>query len=259
MPAFVILWVTPGDTAEKWSWTITPDLTPIFLGAGYGAGAYFFGRTFLAKRWHPSRAGVFSASVFAALMLIATLIHWDKFNHGDAPWAAAAAFYGWTIVYILSPLVVMWVWWRNQKTDPGTPETNDPIVPEIVRRGAQLFAAGAILAASVFFIAPSVAMDIWPWELTPLTARVMASFMAQVGTGALLLSLEQRWSGWRLLVQTFFFATALLLLGALRASGDFDQDNPMTWLYLGGLITTDIALLVLYLKMHKQIGKAPRV
>ena len=94
VPAVIVLWDTPGETADRWAWTITPDLTPIFLGAGYGAGAYFFWRTFRATRWHPSSAGVLGASVFAALMLIATLIHWDRFNHGDAPFLAAFAFWG---------------------------------------------------------------------------------------------------------------------------------------------------------------------
>jgi hypothetical protein len=39
VPALVILWGMPDRTADAWAWTIEPDLTPIFLGAGYGAGA----------------------------------------------------------------------------------------------------------------------------------------------------------------------------------------------------------------------------
>ncbi len=52
-PPSIVLWGTPGETADRWAWTIKPDLTPIFLGSGYGAGAYFFWRTFRATRWHP--------------------------------------------------------------------------------------------------------------------------------------------------------------------------------------------------------------
>jgi hypothetical protein len=57
---------------------IQSELTPIFLGSGYGAGAYFFWRTYRAERWHPSSPGVLGAAVFAGLMLIATGIHWDR-------------------------------------------------------------------------------------------------------------------------------------------------------------------------------------
>ena len=64
----------------------------IFMGSGYGAGAYFFARVAAAQRWHPAAAGVLSAALFAALMLVVTLIHWDRFNHGDAPFVGAAVF-----------------------------------------------------------------------------------------------------------------------------------------------------------------------
>lgn len=252
VPAVIVLWGAPGHTAEAWSWTVAPDLTPIFLGSGYAAGAYFFWRTFRAERWHPSSAGVFSAAVFAGVMLIATLISWEKFNHGDAPLLAGVAFYGWVVVYIASPFAVIWLWLRNQRTDPRRPEPSDAIVPAAVRRGAQLFAAAALVAATLFFVSPSTAIDVWPWTLTPLTARVLASFTAQVGFGALLVSLDPRWSGWRLLVQTFFVATAFLLVGALRAFGDFDQGNPLTWLYLAGLLVADLGLFLLYRSMEAQ-------
>jgi hypothetical protein len=29
-------------------------MTPIFMGSGYGAGAYFFWRTFRSQAWHPA-------------------------------------------------------------------------------------------------------------------------------------------------------------------------------------------------------------
>jgi hypothetical protein len=246
VPALVILWGMPDRTADAWAWTIEPELTPIFMGAGYGAGAYFFMRTFLSDRFHPSSAGIFGAAFFAALMLVATLIHWDRFNHGDAPLIGALVFYGWVGVYILSPLVVFWLWWRNRRTDSGDPDPRDALVPAAVRRAAQVVSAGAFAAAAVFFLAPETAIDLWAWELTPLTSRVLGSFTAQVGVGALLLSLDSRWSSWKLIVETFFVAVALLLVGAVRAWDDFDTGNALTWLYLGGLAGGALALAVLY-------------
>src|SRR3954463_15984451 len=95
IPALVILWGFPSQTADLWAWTIKPDMTPIFLGSGYGAGAYFFLRVARGDRWHPASAGVLSAAIFAALMLVTTLKHYDRFNHGHAPFIGAAVFYGW--------------------------------------------------------------------------------------------------------------------------------------------------------------------
>ena len=252
VPALVILWGLPDRTADAWAWTIEPDLTPIFLGAGYGAGAYFFLRTFLSQQFHPSAAGIFGAGFFAMFMLVATLIHWDRFNHGDAPLVGALVFYGWVIVYIVSPIVMLALWWRNRRTDSGEPAPDEAIVPGWIRRTAQAVAAGALVVAAVFFVVPEKASDVWPWDLTPLTARVLASFTAQVGVGALLLSLDRRWSAWKLIVQTFFVATVLLLVGAARAWRDFDTDNVMTYVYLCGLVGADIALLLLYRSMTRQ-------
>jgi hypothetical protein len=246
VPAVIVLWGAPGRTHDLWAWSIKPDLTPIFLGSGYGAGAYFFWRTFRADRWHQSSAGVFSAAAFAAAMLVATLIHWNKFNHGDAPTLAAIAFYGWVSVYIASPVIVFVLWWLNQRTDPRTPGPTHPVLPGNVLLGARVFGAAAIIGAAVFFVSPQTAIDVWPWKLTPLTARVLASFTFQVGVGATLLSLDSRWSSWRLLIQTFFIATAFLLVGAIRAFDDFDTGNVMTWLYLGGLLGADVMLALLY-------------
>jgi predicted small integral membrane protein len=252
VPALVILWGIPDRTEDAWAWTIQPDLTPIVLGAGYGAGAYFFLRTFLSDQFHPSAAGIFGAAFFASFMLIATLIHWDKFNHGDAPLIGALVFYGWVAVYIISPFVVLGLWWTNRRTDSGEPAPGEAIVPLWVRRVAQVVAAGAFLGAAVFYLAPDEAIDVWPWDLTPLTSRVIGSFTAQVGVGALLISLDRRWSAWKLIVETFFVATALLLIGAIRAWDDFDTDNTLTYLYLGGLVTADIALLFLYRSMSRE-------
>jgi hypothetical protein len=256
VPALVILWGLPARTADAWAWTIKPDLTPIFLGAGYGAGAYFFLRTFLSRQYHPSAAGIFGAAFFAALMLIATIIHWDRFNHGDAPLIGAMVFYGWVGVYAVSPFVVLALWWRNRRTDAGEPAPGEAIVPPAVRRTAQVVGGGALVAAAVFFLAPEQAIDVWPWALTPLTSRVLGSFTAQVGVGALLLSLDRRWSAWKLIVQTFFVATALLLVGAVRAWSDFDTGNVVTYLYLGGLVAGDVALLLLYRGMTRQEAAA---
>ena len=245
VPATAILWVAPDRTGDLWAWTIRPELTPIFLGSGYGAGAYFFWRTYRAERWHPSSPGVLGASVFAGLMLIATVLHWDRFNHGDAPTLAAIAFYAWTIVYAVSPFAVFAVWWRNRGTDPRTAAADEPCVPHSALLAARVFATGALAAGALAFAVPQIAIDVWPWQLTPLTARVLAILAVQVGVGALVLSRDPRWSAWRLIVQTFLVATALLLVGAIRAFADFDVSNPLTWLYLGGLLGTAGALLLI--------------
>lgn len=258
IPAAVVLWGLPDRTADLWAWTFKPEMTAIFMGSGYGAGAYFFARAATARRWHTVSAGVLSAAAFAALMLVVTLIHYDRFNHGDAPFLAAFAFYGWVVVYVGAPPLVGWLWLRNQRLDSREREPDDPVVPRAAMLVARVVGGCAVLAAAVFLASPQTAIDVWPWTLTPLTARVLACFTAQVGIGALLLSLDQRWSSWRVLLQTFLVATALLLVGSLRAWSDFDHGKASTWMFLVGLVGLAGAVLGLYRRMDARAAASSR-
>jgi len=264
VPALIILWGLPTKTDELWAWTIAAPLTPIFMGAGYGAGAYFFYRVLTTPRWHEVYVGVISAAAFALLMLIATVLHYDKFNQGkahdglpDPPTLATLAFYGWTGVYILSPFIVAYLWWRNQQRDPRAPEPGETLVPANVRLATRVIAIGALLGGLTVLISPNIAVDNWGWTLTPLTARVIACFTCQVGIGFLLLSLDLRWSAWRVLVQTFLLAVSLLLVGAIRKWDTFGDDGVMQWGYVLGLAAGAGALLALYLSMQRRAPAAP--
>jgi hypothetical protein len=61
----------------------------------------------------------------------------------------------------------------------------------------------------------------------------------------------------RLIVQTFFVATALLLIGAARESGDFGPSGVRTALYIVGPVTGGLVLLVLYARMEWAIRRRP--
>ncbi|HUQ22380.1 MAG TPA: hypothetical protein VM049_05135 [Gaiellaceae bacterium] len=256
LPAVVVLWGFPGHTEDFWSWPIAADLSQIFMGAGYGAGAYFFTRAALASRWHTVSAGVLSAAFFAAVILVVTVVHWDRFNHGDAPFWAAFAFYAWVIIYGAAPFVVGGLWLRNRRTDPERPEPGDPIVPVGIRLAARAVAAGLGATALALLLWPRLAVEHGPWALTPPTTRALAAYMAQVACGALLLSLDERWSSWRVLLQTFLVATGLLLVGLIRAWGEVETGRVAAWIFLGGLVGLAVAILALYRKLENR-GELP--
>jgi hypothetical protein len=250
VPAFIVLWCFPGRTADLWAWTFKPEMTAIFMGSGYGAGGYFFARAMLSGRWAPAWAGVLAAAVFALLQLVGTVIHYDRFNHGHAPVVAALAFFLWLGLYVVAPPLVAALWLRNDRAAGRRVQPGEALVPPAARWVARAVGASACAAAAVFFVSPSTAIDAWPWTVTPLTARVLSSFVAQVGVGALLLSLDPRWRAWRLLLQTFLVAIVLLLIGAIRAWGDFDSGDPVTWLFLAGLVVPGLAVVGLYRAME---------
>ena len=253
-----LLYVSPGSTDTLFAWTIEPEMTPLFLGAAYGAGVYFFGRGFVTPDWHRIAAGFPAIALFAAMMLLATLLHWDRFNGGDAPTMAAISFYAWVGVYIVSPFLVAGIWLANRDVDDGEPAPVDTVVPAAVRFGARASGVAMLLAAALFFLFPQAAIDVWPWDLTELTARVMASFIAEAGALALLLSLDPRWSAWRILVQTAALGSALLAVALARGSEDLDTANPLAWLLIAGIGLTLIGAAALSYALDRRATADPQ-
>ena len=124
-------------------------------------------------------------------------------------------------------------------------------MPGAAPHAARLVGAGALGAAAVVLAVPGLAVDAGPWSLTPLTARVIACFTAQVGIGALLLSRDERWDAWRVLLQTVLVASALLAAGVARAWEDLLLDRPAAWLFLAGLAALATAVAGLYTAMAR--------
>ena len=240
--AVIILWGTPGRTAERWAWTIEPEMTPIFMGSVYVAGAFVFFRLFFAKEWHPYSAVLIGAVVLTSLLLITTLVHFDRFNHGDGPLPADIAFYGWVGIYALAPFWIAALYARNRHHDPGLTGA-EPLVSGSVRRAAAVGGGVGLLVAALFLLWPDGIIDVWPWTLTPLTARVLGSYVATIGTLGLVLSRDPRWSSWKLIAETLLVFGAFLFVGALRAFDDFDTGNVLTWLFLALPLLAGAALL----------------
>jgi hypothetical protein len=85
------------------------------------------------------------------------------------------------------------------------------------------------------FLEPARAMSVWPWLLTPLTARVMASILA-LGTAGVGAFTERRWSCLRLMVEVEVFMLVLIGFGVVRATGEINTDRPLTWLFGVGFL-----------------------
>jgi hypothetical protein len=120
--AFIILYFWPHDTDKLFAWTIKPSMTPMMLAAAYLGGIYFFTRALLAKQWHLVKLGFLPVTAFASLLGIATILHWNRFNHSHI------SFYTWATLYFTTPFLVFAVWLRNRRTDRGTVEPSELII-----------------------------------------------------------------------------------------------------------------------------------
>jgi hypothetical protein len=238
--AFVLLYVWPDHTTELFAWTIKPSMTPLLMGAGYLGGAYFFLRAVGARRWHHLAAGYLPVATFATLMAIATLLHWNRFNHSHV------SFFFWTGLYATTPFVVLAVWLANRTTDPGTPDPDDVAVPRLARWLMGAMGMLVLVIGLLAFGLPNAIIGLWPWMLTPLTARVIGGWFALPGVAWISLARDPRWSAARVPSQSQALGLVLILAGAVRASGDFDPAKGATWIFAVLMCLSLVVLLLVY-------------
>jgi len=249
--AFGMLYFWPDDTGLFFAWTIKPRMTPLLMGAGYIAGAYFFVRVFLTGRrivpWHRVTLGFLPVTAFATSMAVATVLHWDRFNHQHV------SFYAWVFLYVVAPFLVAGAWLRNRSHDSGRLDADDPEVPGLMRWILGGIGALILLTGGFLFVFPQVMIGVWPWTLTPLTARVMGGWFALPGVAGLVLSRDRCWSAWTIPLQSQAVGIALIMLGVARAWGNFDAARPVTWLFVGGMGALLAGIIALYVGMEARV------
>jgi hypothetical protein len=246
--AFVDLYFWPGSTARSFAWHIVPTLTAMLLGSVYIGGAYFFVRAARAQRWHEIKAGFLPVAAFATLMGVATVLHWSRFAHTHV------AFWLWAGLYFTTPFLVLGAWWANRGHDVP-PAAGDQLVPVWARAAVAAVGALAVATSAVLFLFPDRALTVWPWLLTPLTARVMGAIFALgcAGLGALT---EARWTSYRLMAQVGAVMLALIAVAVLRAPGQLDPSRALTWLFLAGFVAVVVGGVVLFVAMADQGRRA---
>ena len=248
--AFVILYLFPGDTMRLWSWMIRPEMSALVMGAGYLAGAWFFGRVAATREWHRVAAGFVATTVFTSLLLVTTVLHWGSFNHDHV------SFWAWLALYGATPFLLPILWRNNQRTDPG-PVPGEARVPRGVRVAVGMGGALQLAFAVVMFIRPSVVDERWPWELQPATTRSLAAFIAFPAVTWLWFLFEDRWSSFRITQQTATIGLVLIGVGALRARSEF-RDGWESPAYAVALVLALAFNVALYLVMERRSAPAKR-
>ncbi len=248
--AFLVLYLNPETTKQNFAWEIKPPLTAVFMGAGYISGAYMFVFAVFGKKWHLIKNSFRPVTTFATSMLVATLLHYDRFLYSNL------AFKLWLPIYIITPFLVPWLWFHNRKTDSGIIETGDKIVPKLIRWALGLVGVLTCVFWITNFIYPPLLIAIWPWKLTILTARVICGWGLLISVGALVLFKEQRWSAWRYNLQSIALWQALMVIGSLVHRQDFNNGSLFNGYFIGILLAL-VSISLLYAGMELGVPSQP--
>jgi hypothetical protein len=242
--AFIILYFFPHLSGERFAWSINPPFMAMFMGAGYIGGAWLFLNVVFGKRWHRVAPGFFPVTSFTIAMLLATLLHWDRFDPGHFP------FQLWLGLYVVTPFLVPWMWWYNHKTDHGNPEPDDLTVPAPPRWVLRTLGLILLFFAIMGFLFPNWLIQIWVWKLKPLTARVLSGWFSLLGVGGLIIGRETRWSAWRVGIEAIGIWHILVVIAAFMRPQDF-PGGVWNW-YVISVIITLMGMIVLYIQMMSQ-------
>lgn len=241
--AFVLLYVFPGDTKRLFAWTINPTMTPMMLASAYLGGAFFFGRVLSEKRWNVVKTGFLSVCLFASLLGIATIVHWDRFNHHHV------AFWLWSGLYFSTPFLVFGCWFANRR-HAAAPRDDERRLGSRARWTIALVGLLALAQGVVMFVRPSAIIPNWPWLLTPLTCQVLGAIFC-LGSAGIAVLHDARWSSVRLMLQVEILMVALILIAAVRARAEFYPGRPLTWLMIGGFVVVLASSLVLLIRENR--------
>ncbi len=243
--AFVILYLFPGRTRQLWAWTIHPTMSAMLMGGGYVSGAYFFTRAATVRQWHRVGWGFLGTTVFTSFLMLATVLHWSRFNHGHV------SFWAWLLLYATTPFLLPWLWVRNRRFDPGVPEPGERLVPGPVRTIMIVVGAGQLAFAPLLLVRPTAVIPHWPWALTPLTARSLAGFASFPAMAYLCFAFDRRWSSFQLPIETAMLGMVFIGVAAIRAHEEFHGGAFLVWGWRVGLVVAFILLATLRVAMAR--------
>ncbi len=162
--------LAPGS--EDWfTWTIAPDASARLLAVMY-ANAVLLGAIALAQRdWAHARVLVVLITVFALAATVMTLFQLDPFL--AHPWYHLAYWLGgYAVLVATAPAVVVW----QERRHGGRLPVELPMTR--LQRAAGTAAGAAMAAAALALLAsPARFSDVWPWDVAPLTGRLLGVWL----------------------------------------------------------------------------------
>lgn len=233
--AGIQLFVLSEQTDRYFAWTIVPPLMAAFLGAAFWTGAL---GVFLAARertWAGARSIFLGAGVFTLLILITTLLHLDRFHLKAADGPAIGFALVWLAVYIGLPPVMVVLLLRQMRAPGTAPARGAPLAPW-QRAALALVTLGIVAVSAGLFLAPQGVLSLWPWNLTPLTARVVASVLMTMATLIGVLAWENDRSRLKISLIGLVVGALLESIALARYLGEAHWERPAAWLYVLSLL-----------------------
>jgi hypothetical protein len=224
------------QTDTYFAWTVSPPITAAFLGGAYWAAVPVEVIAAREATWARARIAVPAIWLFTTLTLVVTLVHFDRFHFSSPIPSAQAAAWFWLAIYTGVPVAMIAIGLLQLRMQGGDPPRG-PSAPMWMRIAVLVQGGGMLAFGMGLLLVPTVVGPVWPWTLTPLTARAVGAWFVGIGFAALHANRENDFLRIRPLGGGYTVFAILQLAAIARYSGTVNWDAPAAWLYLAFLFS----------------------
>jgi len=269
LAAIFVLWflVTP-QNGKYFAWPVIPELTAMFLGAGFILRSYFGYHLWRDKYWYTLRWSLYGDYAFLAVLFTTTWWHISEMNwHLQGVSDGLRLFsllivHIWIFAYTFEPLTIFLL-------HPRDAEANSPVPAELSEGELQpalksvllaIFYAGALFWAVLFF-SPDFANTRWPWELNAFDSRIMSAWFAGCAVWSITMYFMKDWAEVKVGVRAITFVVLGWLGVWIFASSRYPLNNTdiasrQGMAYMLALAVTALWLLFAYWKQEQARKKS---
>jgi hypothetical protein len=174
--AVISLTLAPGS--EDWfTWTVMPDANARLLAVMYANAIVLGVVALLQPDWAHARVIFVLICAFAVAATVMTFFNLDPFR--AHPWYHLAYWLtGYGVLILCAPVVLVW----QERLHGGRLGVELPM--SLLQRVTGAAAGVGMLAASLaLLISPTDFSDIWPWDVAPLTGRLLGVWLGAFAVG----------------------------------------------------------------------------
>jgi len=233
LAAFFVLWflILP-QTGVYFAWPVVPELTAMFLGAGFLLRSYFGYHLWRDKNWYTLRWSMNGDFAFLGVLFVTTWWHIREMNwdlQGVSPGLRIFSLiiaHVWVLAYTFEPLTVFLLHPRDKEALSPIPENlSEGEIQKPLRYAlGAIFLFGAAFWALLFFT-PEFANLRWPWELNPFDSRIMSAWFAGSSVWAVTMYFMKDWAEVKIGVRALLFFILGLLGVWIFASPRYELNH----------------------------------